>query len=278
MTTLRTIAAYLICIVAHTVIAQSPEAELASLVDKYKEATARQDAADAKTTAPAKSAMIKELDRILVQSQSKGDLDAMSEAKAALKAAQNGEDIPTGKMLASALTQIQTNYERSCESALRLSSPMRQKLDSEYDRGIEASIQKFARAGNVEAAKAARDARRILLTVDALVDGPSTLVIRKDGCYWINGGNGKPLHTYIDGKRWGKPEKTRGDDKTAIRPLSLVSVDLQLKLISVGNERRAGGIQPRTAVESKLKGNDYHINIPDPEPGPMWYKFELRAR
>ena len=284
LTPLHSIAATLL--VAASILpsasAQSPEGEIASVVDRFKEAMDRQEATEGKAAGPAKAAFIKELDRLLVQSQSKSDLDAMAEAQAALKAVQDGGSPPRGKVLAAAFSQAEGNYERSRELALRIYAPARQKLEADYDRTIAALMQKFIRAGNIEAAKKAREARRALLTVDAWVDGPSTLVIRKDGCYWVNGGNGKPYQTFIDGRswamRWTKPDKPRGEDKSDARPLQLPTIDLSSELVSVSSARGGTGIDQRTPLEFKPHGNELHIVIPDPEPGARWYKLRFRIR
>lgn len=263
-------------------IVQTPEDEIAVVVQRYKEGMARQDAEETKAAASTVVAYVKELEKLRDATKAKGQLEALIEAETALKAAQAGEEIPPGKLLAPALAQARANYERAREFALHPYAPARQRLNADYDRMVAELVAKFTRAGNLETAKQAREARRILLTVDTLVDGPSTLNIRKDGLYWVNGGNAKPGPTYVDGKkwemRWGKPDQARGADKTDTRPITLPSADLKVDLVSLSRERGQTGVEARTAIEIKPHGNELQITIPDPEAGPRWYKLTFRER
>lgn len=256
--------------------------DLATVVRNFNQAIARQEADEARASASARAAYLKELERLRDTAKIKGQLDALLEAEAALKAAQDGTDAPAGKLLAPALAQAKTTYERARNAAIQPYLAARQRINTNYDRAIADLLVKLTRAGDVEAAKAVREARRILLTVDALVDGPSTLHIRKDGLFWVNGGNGKPGPTYIDGSRWehrwGKPDQRRGPDKTDVRSVSLPSTDLKMGLLAARRERENQGITPRPPIEVNQRGNDLEITIPDPEAGPMWYKLVFREK
>jgi hypothetical protein len=132
-----------------------------------------------------------------------------------------------------------------------------------------------------------RDEGRIVLTVEALVDGPSTLYVRKDGLLWVNGGNAKPglseEPTYVDDKpwlpKWGDPERKRGADRTDVFSITLPSLDLKVDLVSNMEKRGAEGIDTsRRPIDAKRRGNEIIILIPDPEPGARWYKIVFRDR
>ena len=66
---------------------------------------------------------------------------------------------------------------------------------------------------------------RYELTIEAFVDGPSSLRFTRSGFYWSNGRNAKPGRhdalnepTYVNGKawmpRWSKGHTDRGEDTT----------------------------------------------------------------
>lgn len=256
------------------------EDEIAAAVQRFKEASARQDASEIKLAAPALAAYVKELEKIRDTAQAKGQLDAVTEAEAAVKAAQADDLPPPGKLLAPAFAQARTNYERARGAALHPYAGVRARLNADYDRQIDELIQKFIRTGNLDAVQKAREARRILLTVDALVDGSSTLNVRKDGLYWVNGQYAKPGPTYVDGKkweaRWGKPNQPRGVDKTDIRAISLPSLELKVELVSVTERQGEKGLDERDPIEIKHRGNEIQITIPDYDSGGRWYKLVFR--
>jgi len=142
-------------------------------------------------------------------------------------------------------------------------------------------------AAGAAGAAPVKDEGRIVLTVEALVDGPSTLHVRKDGLLWINGGNAKPglskEPTYVDGQpwlpNWGAPERKRGADQTELFPLTLPSIDVKPELVSNMEERGVEGIDTsRRPIEAKKRGQEITILIPDPEPGARWYKIVFRDR
>jgi len=126
------------------------------------------------------------------------------------------------------------------------------------------------------------------ITVQAYIDGEAELRIHKDYVYWYEGSkkackpgryNGANLPTYLNGVPWmphwhnGDP---KGRDKTDHYPISLSTLDLDFKLISVGYNQQDAGIVPRTPINTRSNGDDEHIvEIPDKEPGAMWYTFTL---
>ena len=129
---------------------------------------------------------------------------------------------------------------------------------------------------------------RVILTIEALVDGPSTLRIGRDRIYWINGGNAKPGYwvnepTYINGDawtpKWGQPDKGRGVDRSDNRAVALPTLDLQGELVSNQPTRGVDRIDSsRTPVNIKRSGEEIVVTIPDPEPGARWYKVLFRER
>lgn len=134
---------------------------------------------------------------------------------------------------------------------------------------------------------AAINAMPIVLTVEAFVDGPSTLYVRKDGVMWVNGGNAKPglnrEPTYVNGQRWmpkwAAAAQERGPDRSDLFPLMLQSLDLQVSLVSNMKERGMEQIDPsRKQIEIRKRQIDFEIVIPDPEPGQRWYKVVFRSR
>lgn len=126
------------------------------------------------------------------------------------------------------------------------------------------------------------------LTVEAFVDGPSSLHFTRTGFYWRNSRNAKPGRlggkdepTYINSRqwmpKWRKPRDDRGDDKSEPYAWNIPTVDLQVELVSVTDERGKTGIEKREPLEMKREGNEFVVQIPDPEPGARWYKLVIRA-
>ena len=153
--------------------------------------------------------------------------------------------------------------------------------------GVLVSQSMIKPTSNTVGGAAAINDMPIVLTVEAYVDGPSTLYVRKDGVMWVNGGNAKPglnrEPTYVNGKewmpKWATPTQERGADRSDLFPLPLQSFDLQASLVSNMKERGAEQVDPsRKQIEIRRRQTDLEIIIPDPEPGQRWYKIVFRSR
>ena len=276
------VAAAFACVLSSTLAQQPSDDEVSAVVARYKEAVSRQDADEAKAEGPSKAAYIRDLEKIRDDCKSRGQLTGQIEAEAVLKAVMEGAEPPSGKVLKSALGQARTNYERARDSSLRLLTVARTRLQTDYDRSILDLEQKYTRAGNLKAALEAREARRPLLTIESHVDGPSTLCVRKDGLYWINGGNAKPDTTYVNGKkwmpRWGKPDQERGTDKTDLLSITLPTLELKAEVVAISREKGGEGMERRTPIDVKQYGSEIQIAVPDPEPGARWYRLVFRQK
>jgi hypothetical protein len=126
------------------------------------------------------------------------------------------------------------------------------------------------------------------LVVEAFIDGPSELRVKKDGIYWINGENAKPGRharaneaTYVNGKAWmpvwKKHTTERGVDRSNAHAIS-PAVDpskLDLKLVSVTIQRGGAGIDQRDALKVNMADQELSILIPDGQSGARWYKIAL---
>ncbi|TDU70862.1 SLA1 Homology Domain 1 (SHD1) protein [Prosthecobacter fusiformis] len=125
------------------------------------------------------------------------------------------------------------------------------------------------------------------VVIEALVDGPSELRVKKDGIYWINGGNAKPGHhfgqeepTYVDGKswrpNWKEPRKDRGVDRTATKSVDgLDPLKTEFKLLNVTLHQGGHGIEKRDAIRVSQIDEELSILIPDSQGGSCWYRFAL---
>lgn len=127
----------------------------------------------------------------------------------------------------------------------------------------------------------------LVLTVEALVDGNSTLVIRPNGIQWVNGPVSKPgllkEPTLVNGKewmpKWSQSTQERGFDRSDVFPITLDTLDLSVELISNAKERGANAVDPsRTPIQVNKKTGQIEIVIPDPESGQRWYSIGLRGR
>jgi hypothetical protein len=127
------------------------------------------------------------------------------------------------------------------------------------------------------------------ITVEAFIDGPSSLHLTLQGLYWTNGGNAKPgrhnahnYPTYIDGKswmpKWGKEGDDRGDDKCDIFPLRLTTVEYDLDVVGISDRKGIARKDRRTAPTAMRQNGEFVVNIPDPEVGAKWYKLRLKLR
>ena len=125
------------------------------------------------------------------------------------------------------------------------------------------------------------------LVIEAFIDGPSELRVRKDGLYWINFDNAKPgkhdnanYPTYINGKAWQpgwkNARKARGADKSSVHATSSNDPGkLELKLLAVTLARGQTGIEKRDEIKVSVVDQELSIIIPDGQSGARWYKFAL---
>lgn len=127
------------------------------------------------------------------------------------------------------------------------------------------------------------------ITVEAYIDGPSTLHLSLAGLYWTNGGNAKPGRhdaknhpTYIDGKswipKWGKDGDDRGADKSDTYPLQLTTTEYELEVVGISDRKGRSTKDRRTEPSPVRQDGEFRIDIPDPEVGAKWYKLRLRLR
>lgn len=136
---------------------------------------------------------------------------------------------------------------------------------------------------------AAAVAQETGVVIQALVDGPSELRVTRQGLYWVNGANAKPGRhegrnepTYVNGVAWTPVwqhnEEERGIDKSEVYVLPAETLRLNVDLLSVGEKQDAEDIEVRTPIKVSSDSDEVAIIIPDPEPGPRWYKFRITPR
>lgn len=125
------------------------------------------------------------------------------------------------------------------------------------------------------------------ITLQAFIDGESTLHVSPTRIFWESGNVAKPGRhnganepTLVNSKpwmpKWGKPQEDRGQDVTEALPLDVGPVEnLKLELLAVGTSREATGIEPRDPIETRVMNGEFLITIPDRQEGPRWYKFRL---
>jgi len=128
---------------------------------------------------------------------------------------------------------------------------------------------------------------RVELVVEALIDGPSKLHLRRDGIYWSTHSNaakvgkhmGQDAPTYVNGAAWKplwhEPERTRGIDRTRVHPMKIGSVRFNFELIAISFRKGGAGILQRGPVTRSFVGDECIVNIPDGAPGSAWYRFKL---
>jgi hypothetical protein len=133
----------------------------------------------------------------------------------------------------------------------------------------------------------AADAEPKKFMIEVLIDGPSELRVKKDGIYWINGGNAKPGRhdgqeepTYVNGKswrpNWKNARQDRGVDRTATKSLDGIDpAKVKFNLRMVGITRDGNGIEKRDEISVTMIGEELSILIPDSQSGSRWYRFEL---
>jgi len=133
------------------------------------------------------------------------------------------------------------------------------------------------------------DSAQDTITIQAYIDGPSELHVKKTGIYWTNGRNAKPGRqdarnepTYVNDKpwipHWKKQKDDRGEDKSDTYSVSSRTLEFELELLAVGKKMEDTGIEKRTPIEVRHQGYEYIVKINDPEVGARWYKFVLKHR
>lgn len=176
-------------------------------------------------------------------------------------------------------------------------------LAQQYRGQLEQSKAQFLRQGNLEAANAAAAAAEKLvvltsppadasataqepITIEAYIDGNTSLHVGKNGLHWVTRGNvAKPgLHegsnfpTYVNKKRWVPQWQTagsRGTDASAAYDLATAAPDLKIENIKVSKERFGRHEEGRTPVKAFVKDDQFVVEIADPEYGARWYSFRL---
>lgn len=178
-------------------------------------------------------------------------------------------------------------------------------LAQQYRGQLEQSKAQFLRQGNLEAANAAAAAAEKLvvltsppadasatakaqepITIEAYIDGNTSLHVGKSGLHWVTRGNvAKPgLHegsnfpTYVNKKRWVPQWQTagsRGTDASAAYDLATAAPDLKIENIKVSKERFGRHEEGRTPVKAFVKDDQFVVEIADPEYGARWYSFRL---
>lgn len=157
---------------------------------------------------------------------------------------------------------------------------------SEADLSYIQMREKLANAAQA-AANGRPEAPPNSVVIEALIDGPAELRVKKDGIYWINGGNAKPGRhegqeepTYVDDKSWRPnwkyPKQDRGVDRTATK--SVEGIDPQkidFKLLNVTVSRKGIGIEKRDPIQVNMIDEELSILIPDSQGGSRWYRFAL---
>ncbi len=134
---------------------------------------------------------------------------------------------------------------------------------------------------------AAAQQQPIVLTVEAWVDGGSTLIVKRDGISWLNGNFAKPGElrepTFVNGKawmpKWGIPTQGRGFDRSDVFPITLEAMDLNVELAGNMEKRGLDVVDPsRSPIAVKKHPNDIEIFIPDAQGGARWYKLVFRKK
>lgn len=178
-------------------------------------------------------------------------------------------------------------------------------LAQQYRGQLEQSKAQFLRQGNLEAANAAAAAAEKLaaltaspagastattaqepITIEAYIDGNTSLHVGKNGLHWVTRGNvAKPgLHegsnfpTYVNKKRWVPQWQTagsRGTDASAAYVLATAAPHLKIENIKVSKERFGRHEEGRTPVKAFVKDDQFVVEIADPEYGARWYSFRL---
>lgn len=178
-------------------------------------------------------------------------------------------------------------------------------LAQQYRGQLEQSKAQFLRQGNLEAANAAAAAAEKLaaltaspagastaataqepITIEAYIDGNTSLHVGKNGLHWVTRGNvakpglheGSTFPTYVNKKRWVPQWQTagsRGTDASAAYALATAAPHLKIENIKVSKERFGRHEEGRTPVKAFVKDDQFVVEIADPEYGARWYSFRL---
>ena len=147
-------------VVPSLALSQSAIPELEAIHQRLTAELKKQSERETAANLPPRTAYLKELTRIRDSATGKNDLELALEADAAIKAVAANEQPPTPKKANSPLANAGATYERSSAEALRLVKPQRAKIIADFGREFLALQQKLTRAGDLEGAKKAQDARK----------------------------------------------------------------------------------------------------------------------
>ena len=123
-------------------------------------------------------------------------------------------------------------------------------------------------------------------TVEAYIDGETTLHITSRGIYWQSGFVQKPgfyrgrRQTYVNGRawfpRWRHPDQARGPDRSNVLPLHLApSLGYKMRVLDIAPSRNERGLAPRDPVTLTRRRREETVYIPDTQPGEEWYTILL---
>ena len=138
---------------------QSPADEVNVLVTRYKGEFAALASSEEASVAPVIAAYVKEIERLRDTAKAKGDLNGLIEVEPALEAIRQGQNPPVAKSPTSAVAAARLAFEKNKAQALRFTQPKRARLEADYVRSFTELEQRYTRAGNLDAAKLAREAR-----------------------------------------------------------------------------------------------------------------------
>jgi hypothetical protein len=124
---------------------------------------------------------------------------------------------------------------------------------------------------------------RYQITIEAYVDGPSSLRFTPSGFYWHNGENAKTGRqnarnepTFVNGKPW-KPKWRKNGTESNTYQWSVPKIELTWELVSVTVKRGGRSVERRDLVDAKRENGEYSIGIADHASGARWYKLIVRA-
>ena len=117
------------------------------------------------------------------------------------------------------------------------------------------------------------------ILIEARIDGDTELWVTSKGIFWKNGRWIKPGPIWVNGKscvpEWGRPGEKRIPDTSKVYPMRIGKLDFRLRLLAVGETRKAEGIETRSPIRLRRQRANLIVSIPDEEPGARWYRFRL---